>query len=392
MRRCKAMPSRSSSPLDVLVVGAGFAGAVCARRMAEDYGLRVMVIDRRPHVAGNAHDAPDEHGVLIHTYGPHIFHTNAEKVIEFLSRFTDWRPYEHRVWAEVDGQIVPLPINRRTIEALHRVDLATEEDTAAYLAALAEPRAELKNSEDAVVAKVGRDLYERLFRGYTRKQWSLDPSELHAQVCARLPVRFTDDDRYFGDSFQNMPAAGFTAMFDRMLEHPNIELRLGTEYEEVRREVDPAHTVWTGPIDEFFGYRLGRLPYRSLQFERETRATPGGRLVQPVAVINYPNERIPYTRVTEFRHLTGQVADFSTLTYEYPTAEGDPYYPVPRPENREIYHRYETLAAQRPDVLFVGRLARYQYLNMDQVVAQALVAVERWAAARELESSLPEAA
>lgn len=386
------MPSRSSSPLDVLVVGAGFAGAVCARRMAEDYGLRVMVIDRRPHVAGNAHDAPDEHGVLIHTYGPHIFHTNAEKVIEFLSRFTDWRPYEHRVWAEVDGQIVPLPINRRTIEALHRVDLATEEDTAAYLAALAEPRAELKNSEDAVVAKVGRDLYERLFRGYTRKQWSLDPSELHAQVCARLPVRFTDDDRYFGDSFQNMPAAGFTAMFERMLEHPNIELRLGTEYEDVRREVDPAHTVWTGPIDEFFGYRLGRLPYRSLQFERETRATPGGRLVQPVAVINYPNERIPYTRVTEFRHLTGQVADFSTLTYEYPTVEGDPYYPVPRPENREIYHRYETLAAQRPDVLFVGRLARYQYLNMDQVVAQALVAVERWAAARELESSLPEAA
>ena len=376
----------------MLVVGAGFAGAVCARRMAEDYGLRVMVIDRRPHVAGNAHDAHDEHGVLIHTYGPHIFHTNADKVIEFLSRFTDWRPYEHRVWAEVDGQIVPLPINRRTIEALHRVDLATEEDTAAYLAALAEPRAELKNSEDAVVAKVGRDLYERLFRGYTRKQWSLDPSELHAQVCARLPVRFSDDDRYFGDSFQNMPAAGFTAMFERMLEHPNIELRLGTEYEDVRREVDPAHTVWTGPIDEFFGYRLGRLPYRSLQFERETRATPGGRLVQPVAVINYPNERIPYTRVTEFRHLTGQVADFSTLTYEYPTAEGDPYYPVPRPENREIYHRYETLAGQRPDVLFVGRLARYQYLNMDQVVAQALVAVERWAAARELESSLPEAA
>lgn len=378
--------------VDVLVVGAGFAGAVCARRMAEDYRLRILVIDRRPHVAGNAHDAHDEHGVLIHTYGPHIFHTNAEKVVEFLSRFTEWRPYEHRVWAEVDGQIIPLPINRRTIQALHRVELATEEDTAAYLASLAEPRAALENSEDAVVAKVGRDLYERLFRGYTRKQWSLDPSELHAQVTARLPVRFNDDDRYFGDSFQNMPADGFTAMFERMLDHPNIELRLGTEYEDIRHEVDPAHTVWTGPIDEFFGYRLGRLPYRSLQFERETRATPGGRLVQPVAVINYPNERIPYTRVTEFRHLTGQVADFSTLTYEYPTAEGDPYYPIPRPENREMYHRYEALAAERPDVLFVGRLARYQYLNMDQVVAQALVAVERWAAAHELGSALPEAA
>jgi UDP-galactopyranose mutase len=386
------MPSRSSDPVDVLVVGAGFAGAVCARRMAEDHGLRVLVIDRRPHVAGNAHDASDEHGVLIHTYGPHIFHTNATKVIEFLSRFTEWRPYEHRVSAEVDGQIVPLPINRTTVQKLHRVELHGEEDTAAYLASLAEPRAELKNSEDAVVAKVGRDLYERLFRGYTRKQWSLDPSELHASVCARLPVRTNDDDRYFGDSFQKMPADGFTTMFERMLDHPNIELRLGTEYDDIRDEVNAAHTVWTGPIDEFFGYRLGRLPYRSLQFERETRATPGGRLVQPVAVINYPNERIPYTRVTEFRHLTGQVADFSTLTYEYPTAEGDPYYPIPRPENREMYHRYEALAAERTDVLFVGRLARYQYLNMDQVVAQALVAVERWAAARELGSALPEAA
>ena len=386
------MRSSDSKRVDVLVVGAGFAGAVCARRMAEDFGLRVLVIDRRPHVAGNAHDAPDEHGVLIHTYGPHIFHTNADKVVEFLSRFTEWRPYEHRVWAEVDGQIIPLPINRTTVEKLHRVSLETDEATAAYLASLAEPRAALENSEDSVVAKVGRDLYERLFRGYTRKQWALDPSELHAQVTARLPVRFNDDDRYFGDSFQNMPAAGFTVMFERMLTHPNIELGLGTEYDDIRDEIDPIHTVWTGPIDEFFGYRLGRLPYRSLQFERETRATPGGRLVQPVAVINYPNERIPYTRVTEFRHLTGQVADFSTLTYEYPTAEGDPYYPIPRPENREMYHRYETLAAERPDVLFVGRLARYQYLNMDQVVAQALVAVERWAAAHGRDSALPEAA
>jgi UDP-galactopyranose mutase len=377
---------------DVVVVGAGFAGAVCARRMAEDYGQRVLVIDRRPHVAGNAHDAPDEHGVLIHTYGPHIFHTNAAKVTDFLSRFTEWRPYEHRVWAEVDGQIIPLPINRTTVQRLHRVELDGEEATAAYLASLAEPRAELKTSEDAVVAKVGHDLYERLFRGYTRKQWALDPSELHASVCGRLPVRTNADDRYFGDAFQKMPAAGFTAMFERMLDHPNIELQLGAEYEDVRDAVHARQIVWTGPIDEFFDYQLGTLPYRSLRFERETRATPGGRLVQPVAVINYPNERIPYTRVTEFRHLTGQVSDFSTLTYEYPTADGDPYYPIPRPENRELYHRYEVLARQRPDVLFVGRLARYQYLNMDQVVAAALVAVERWAAERELDPALPEAA
>ncbi len=382
----------SSSTFDVLVVGGGFAGAVCARRMAEEHELRVLVIDRRPHVGGNAHDALDEHGVRIHTYGPHIFHTNAAKVIEFLSRFTEWRPYEHQVWAELDGQIVPLPINRTTVERLHRVELNGEDETAAYLASLAEPRAELKTSEDAVVAKVGHDLYERLFRGYTRKQWGLDPSELHASVCGRLPVRTNTDDRYFTDAFQQMPAAGFTAMFERMLLHPNIEVRLGIEYDDVRTEVDARQIVWTGPIDEFFGYRLGKLPYRSLQFERETRATPGGRLVQPVAVINYPNERIPFTRATEFRHLTGQVSEFSTLTYEYPTSEGDPYYPIPRPENRELYHRYEALAAERPDVLFVGRLARYQYLNMDQVVAQALVAVERWAAQRGLLGALPEAA
>ena len=382
----------SSSTFDVLVVGGGFAGAVCARRMAEEHELRVLVIDRRPHVGGNAHDALDEHGVRIHTYGPHIFHTNAAKVTEFLSRFTEWRPYEHQVWAELDGQIVPLPINRTTVERLHRVELNGEDETAAYLASLAEPRAELKTSEDAVVAKVGHDLYERLFRGYTRKQWGLDPSELHASVCGRLPVRTNTDDRYFTDAFQQMPAAGFTAMFERMLLHPNIEVRLGIEYDDVRTEVDARQIVWTGPIDEFFGYRLGKLPYRSLQFERETRATPGGRLVQPVAVINYPNERIPFTRATEFRHLTGQVSEFSTLTYEYPTSEGDPYYPIPRPENRELYHRYEALAAERPDVLFVGRLARYQYLNMDQVVAQALVAVERWAAQRGLLGALPEAA
>lgn len=368
--------------VDVLVVGAGFAGSVCARRMAEEHGLRVLVIDRRPHIAGNAHDARDEHGVLCHSYGPHIFHTNSERVTAFLSRFTDWRPYEHRVVAEVDGRFVPIPINRTTVQTLHAVDLADEAAVTAHLSGLAEPRAELRNSEDAVVAKVGRDLYERLFRGYTRKQWALDPTELHASVCARIPVRTNDDDRYFTDGFQRMPADGYTAMFQRMLDHPGIEVRTATEYEDVCDQVHASELVWTGPIDAFFDHRFGKLPYRSLRFEHETRATPGGRLAQPVAQVNYPNERIAYTRVTEFRHLTGQHADVSTLAYEFPTAEGEPYYPVPRPQNRELFHRYEALALTRPDVLFVGRLARYQYLNMDQVVGAALVAVDRWAAPR----------
>jgi UDP-galactopyranose mutase len=365
---------------DVLVVGAGFAGAVCARRLAEDLNMRVLVVDRRPHIAGNAHDATDANGVLCHTYGPHIFHTNAPRVSEFLSRFTTWRDYEHRVVAEVDGQFVPVPINRTTVQALHGLELADEAAVADHLASVAEPREELRTSEDAVVAKVGRDLYERMFRGYTRKQWALDPADLHASVCARIPVRTNDDDRYFTDDFQKLPADGYTAMFERMLDHPLITVSVGTDYEDVRAAVSAPLTVWTGAIDAYFGHRFGALPYRSLRFEHETRRTPGGRLGQPVAQINYPNERIPYTRVTEFRHLTGQVADVSTLAYEYPAAEGDPYYPIPRPENRELYRRYELLGKRHPDVLFVGRLARYQYLNMDQVVAAALVAVDRWAA------------
>jgi UDP-galactopyranose mutase len=366
----------------VLVVGAGFAGSVSARKLAEERGLRVLVIDRRPHVAGNAYDTLDENGVLVHRYGPHIFHTNADKVVAFLSRFTDWRRYEHRVVAEVDGQFVPMPINRHTVMALHGVGLYGEEETAAYLAWVAEPREAMHTSEDSVVAKVGRDLYERLFRGYTRKQWDLDPSQLHASVCARIPVRANDDDRYFTDSFQKMPADGYTVMFERMLDHPNITVQTGVDYAEIEQQYAGIPLVWTGPIDAFFGYRHGRLPYRSLRFEHEVRATPGGRLVQPTGTVNYPNERIPYTRVTEYRQLTGQVAETSTLAYEFPSAEGDPYYPIPRPENRELYHRYEQLANARPDVLFVGRLARYQYLNMDQVVAGALTAVERWSPLR----------
>jgi UDP-galactopyranose mutase len=355
---------------DALVVGAGFAGSVMAERLAEAGGLRVLVIDRREHVGGNAYDERDAHGVLIHRYGPHIFHTNSGKVSDYLSRFTAWRPYEHRVLADVGGRRVPMPINRDTVNALYGLDLRSEAEMAAFLAARAEPRAKLMNSEDAVVAKVGRDLYEQLFRGYTRKQWGLDPSELHAQVCARIPVRTDTDDRYFGDAFQSMPADGYTALFERLLDHPRIEVRTGTDFADVRDLY--GQLVWTGPIDAYFGQRYGALPYRSLRFVAETRATPHGELLQPVAVINHCDEATPYTRVTEYRHLTGQLHTASTLHYEYPSAEGDPYYPIPRPENRRLYERYAALAAAEPHVTFVGRLARYQYLNMDQVVAQAL--------------------
>jgi UDP-galactopyranose mutase len=364
-------------PVDVCVVGAGFAGAVMAERAARR-GLRVRVIERREHIAGNAFDRRDEHGVLVHEYGPHIFHTNAQRVREYLSRFTDWRPYEHRVLADVGGMLVPVPINRTTVNRLYGLDLRSEAEVAAHLERVREPCVAPRNSRDAVLAKVGVDLYERLFRGYTRKQWALDPSELDASVCARIPVRTNDDDRYFTDEFQQMPRDGYTAMFQRILDHPRIEVTTGVAYAGLSERARRARVlVWTGPIDAFFDHRFGKLPYRSLRFRFETHAVDRGRLLLPVGQVNYPSEGVAHTRVTEFRHLTGEQGTHSTIAYEYPCADGDPYYPVPRPANRELYERYRVLAAAERNVVFVGRLARYQYLNMDQVVAQALASARR---------------
>jgi UDP-galactopyranose mutase len=357
---------------DLLVVGAGLAGATVAERAAS-LGRSVLVVDRRPHVAGNTFEELDDHGVRVHRYGPHIFHTNSEKVWRYLSRFTDWREYEHRVLADVDGQLLPFPINRTTINRLYGLDLSTDEEVAAFLADRAVRCDRVKTSEDAVVSKVGRDLYERFFRGYTRKMWGLDPSELSAQVCARIPVRLNDDDRYFADRYQAMPADGYTAMVKRMLRSSRIEVRTGTSFDDLRdgyRRDDYDHLVWTGPVDEFFGRHYGPLPYRSLSFEFQSVLV--ARQYQPVAVVNSPDADVPWTRRTEYRWLTGQPGDWTTLSTEYPSADGPPYYPIPRPENQELYVRYKCLADRRTDVTFVGRLARYQYLNMDQVVAQAL--------------------
>jgi UDP-galactopyranose mutase len=372
------MPKASKDSYDLLVVGAGFAGSVIAERFARLCDQRVLIVDRRDHIAGNAYDYHDEHGVLVHKYGPHIFHTNAAHVVDYLSEFTEWLPYEHRVVAEVDGQLLPMPINRTTVNRLYGLDLQTDEEVEAFYAERREPIKLMKTSEDAVVAKVGRDLYEKFFRGYTRKQWERDPSELHASVCARIPIRTNTDDRYFNDWHQAMPAAGYTAMFERILDHPNIEVALDTSYEEVVDEVGHDHLVYCGPIDGFFGNQFGPLPYRSLEFELVNKPTPDGALLQPAGTINQPSQDVPYTRVTEFRHLSGQSPHpSSTIAYEYPRSEGDPYYPIPRDDTRALYKQYEALAAARPDVTFVCRLARYQYLNMDQVVAQALTTFER---------------
>jgi UDP-galactopyranose mutase len=367
---------------DYLIVGAGFAGSVLAERLARGSGQKVLLVDRRPHIGGNAYDCYDDAGILIHKYGPHIFHTNSREVFEYLSGFTEWRPYEHRVRASVDGQLVPIPINLDTINKLYNLNLNSME-LSSFFASVAEPRNPVRTSEDVVISKVGRELYEKFFRGYTKKQWGLDPSQLDATVTARVPVRTNRDDRYFTDTYQAMPLHGYTRLFENMLDHPNIKVLLNTDYREVEGFIPYRKMIYTGPVDEFFDMRYGKLPYRSLKFQFETLKDS---IYQPAPVINYPNEHL-YTRVTEFKYLTGQEHPKTSLVYEYPQDEGDPYYPVPRPENNELYKKYQALADATPDVYFVGRLATYKYYNMDQVVAQALTVYGRIVGMRRAEST-----
>ncbi len=354
---------------DVLVVGAGFAGSVVAERMAAA-GRKVLVMDRREHIGGNAYDEPDSRGILIHRYGPHIFHTNSKEVFDYLSRFTGWRPYEHRVLAQVEGQLLPIPINLDTVNRLYGLSL-DEEGLKAYFEKVRDPRPEIRTSEDVIVNTVGWDLYRKFYQGYTRKQWGLDPSELFASVASRVPVRTNRDDRYFTDTYQAMPEEGYTVMFARMLDNPKITVALGEDYREARGKVRARHIVYTGPVDEYFDCCYGKLPYRSLTFEHEQRA--GVERYQEVGTVNYPNDHA-YTRITEFKHLTGQKHPDTAIVREYPQASGDPYYPIPRPENDLLYRKYRELAEKERDVSFVGRLAQYRYYNMDQVVGAALSA------------------
>ncbi len=328
---------------DVLVVGAGFAGAVMAERLASASGKSVLVIDKRDHIGGNAHDYRDEAGILVHKYGAHIFHTNSGDILDYLSRFTGWIPYEHRVLAEIDGQQVPVPINRTTLNQLYGLDLKDEAEAEAYL------------------ASVAVDLGE-------------DPSQLGKSVAARVPARTSADDRYFTDRFQCMPDKGYTAMFRNILDHPSIDVMTGQGYEDLPIDISWDHVVWSGPIDEYFHHRLGRLPYRSLRFEHETLDC---EQAQAVAVVNYPDDATPYTRITEYKHLTGQQAAKTSITREYPADEGDPCYPIPSPAAQDMYRQYAKLAGECENVTFVGRLATYRYYDMDQIVGQALATWRR---------------
>lgn len=372
---------------DYLIVGAGFAGSVLAERLANGSNKRVLICDKRNHIGGNAYDFYNEDGILIHKYGPHIFHTNSSEVFEYLSHFTQWRDYQHRVLANVDGQQVPIPINLDTINKLYGLNL-TAFELKDFFEKVREPIEHIKTSEDVVVNAVGRELYEKFFRNYTRKQWGLDPSELDASVTARVPTRTNRDDRYFTDSFQAMPLHGYTKMFEKMLDSPNIKIMLNCDYREIANGIPYREMVYTGPVDAFFDYRYGKLPYRSLEFKHETHSK---EVFQEAPVVNYPNDQ-PYTRITEFKYLTGQEHSKTSIVYEYPKAEGDPYYPIPRKENGELYAKYKALAETRPDVHFVGRLATYKYYNMDQIVAQALTVFSKIAGRKRVEAAKMKAA
>jgi len=359
---------------DYLIVGAGFAGSVLAERLASVANKKVLIIDQRNHIAGNAYDFYNNDGLMVHKYGPHIFHTNSKTIIDYLGQFTEWRPYEHRVLASVDGQLLPIPINLNTINGLYGLNLCSD-TIEQFFEKRAEKVNKVRTSEDVVISKVGRELYEKFFRGYTKKQWDLDPSELDASVTARVPVRTNRDNRYFTDTYQLMPLHGYTKMFENMLSHPNIKVMTNTDYREIADVIPYKNLIYTGPIDEYFNFCYGKLPYRSINFKFETLDV---EKYQATGTVNYPND-YAYTRITEFKYLTGQQHKKTAIVYEFPTAEGDPYYPIPRQENAEIYKKYEALAATMTNTYFTGRLATYKYYNMDQVVAQSLTLFKKLA-------------
>lgn len=365
---------------DWIIVGAGFTGAVLAERIASELGQRVLVIDRRQHVAGNAHDQLDAAGILVHTYGPHIFHTNSPKVWAYLSRFTEWRPYFHRVLGMIEGQLVPIPFNLNALYALFPPGLAARlEDrlTDRYAYGARVPILQLRQSTDADLKMLAQYVYQQVFEGYTKKQWGLAPDELDASVTGRVPVLVSRDDRYFQDTYQAMPREGYTRLFERMLDHPNIEVQLGVEFADLPSAPD-ARVVFTGAIDEFYRYQFGPLEYRSLRFVFETHEVEH---YQPVGTVNFPTN-FDYTRTTEQKYLTGQRSPRTTTITEYPEAhrpgENEAYYPVPREVNQTLYQRYLALSSDDADRLFfAGRLADYKYYNMDQAVARALQLFEQ---------------
>jgi len=375
---------------DYLIVGAGFSGLTMAERLATQAGATSLVVERRAHIGGNAYDRYDDHGVLIHTYGPHYFRTNSPKIREYLSGFTEWHPVDYKILSWTHGAYWPFPINLNTFEQLVGRP-STPEEMAATLDKWKVPIAGPSNSEEVIISQVGRELYERFFEGYTLKQWRRHPRELDASVCGRIPVRTNRDDRYLVEEFQALPAAGYTRMFERMLAAcgDRVKVLLNTDYREVLPHVSFKHMIYSGPVDEYFDFSEGRLPYRSLRFEPESfapeqlveREPISGKkgFWQPAMQVNFPNDH-DYTRIVELKHATGQLCENSTIVREYPEDFGpgrEAYYPIPAPDSSAIYSRYKARADAEKRTSFIGRLATYKYYNMDQVVGMALAEFEK---------------
>jgi UDP-galactopyranose mutase len=401
--------------VDCLIVGAGFSGLTIAERLTTQQGKTCLIVEKRDHLGGNAYDKYDEAGVLIHTYGPHYFRTNAPRIVDYLSQFTEWHPVEYKILSYSDGRYWNFPINLNTFEQfLGRP--STSEEMEEWIAEHRIPIENPTNSEEVIVSQVGWELYEKFFKGYTLKQWRRHPKDLDASVCGRIPIRTNRDDRYLREEFQAIPKDGYTAMFERMVAAcgDKLEIRLNTEFRDILPQVSFKHLVYTGPIDEYYDYCHGRLPYRSLRFEPESFTpqqlsdlrpltsdfpVPSG-LFQPAMQVNYPNDE-EFTRIVEIKHATGQECENTTIVREYPDDFGpgkEAYYPIPAPDSAATYQKYKALTetdpfpahlgsllpapcSTLPSVHFIGRLATYRYYNMDQVVGMALKEAEKIAAA-----------
>jgi len=361
---------------NIVIVGAGISGAVLAERYARK-GKKVLVLEKRGHIAGNCYDYLNEYGILVSKYGAHIFHTSFEDVWEYVNRFSEWFSYEHRVLAKVDGKLVPIPVNITTVNTLFNVNIKTEQEMQTWLDSVRVKNDNPKNGEEAALARVGPVLYEKMFKFYTKKQWDRFPNELDRSVLERIPVRTNFDDRYFSDKYQALPKGGYTQMFEKILNHENIEVRLNTDYFDMRDSEDIQRAeklFYTGPVDRFFSYKYSsaekKLQWRSIRFEWETFDK---EFFQENSVINYPDPKDgQFTRIVEYKHFTKQQNPKTTITREYSTDEGEPYYPVPNPENDAIFQKYKKEADNLKDIYFVGRLANYKYFNMDQAFKNAL--------------------
>ena len=363
--------------IDILIIGAGISGAVLAERYAS-IGKKVLIIEKRNHIAGNCYDYIDENGILVSKYGAHLFHTNEESVWKYVNQFSEWYPFEHKVIARVDDKTVPIPVNITTVNELFGTTISSEEEMKNWLEENRTPIEKPANGEEAVLNRVGKVLYEKMFKHYTKKQWDKYPAELDPSVLDRIPVRYNYDDRYFSDTFQALPKGGYTQLFEKILSSPNIEILLNTDYFDVKDEYKGYEKLfYTGPVDRFFEFKHSlteKLEYRSINFVSETVDAP---FFQENSVVNYPGTEVDFTRIIEYKHFGDQKSDKTTVVREFTVDEGEPYYPVPNPRNQEIYAKYKAEANKLVDIHFVGRLANYKYFNMDQAFKNALDLFEK---------------